>query len=215
MLDPQRKRIAIVGNAEVLKDYASFIDSCDIVIRLNLRADLPALTHGRLGTKTDILCYAPRGARLVVDDPENEAQLRHFANAADRIWFLGPRWWFRLRAGGIARLLVRDRRLVFDASAATLRILRLEDRQVEYFARGFRQSVANRLRDLDSNTGNTLPSAGMVVIQRVLEDPEFAAHRKYVLGFTFEGWHGHPFAAEKRLVEAYSARGLLQILPVD
>jgi hypothetical protein len=215
MLDARQKRIAVVGNADVTKDYSSFIDSCEIVIRLNLRSGLPALMHGRLGKKTDILAYAPRATRLVLDDREHAGQLRRFAEGAQRIWFLGPRLWFRLRPGGIIRFLVRNKRLAFDASATMLKVLQLDDRRIEYFPRGFRHSVAKKLQALDGNTGKAFPSAGIVVIQRVLEDPEFEPYQKYVLGFTFEGWQGHPLAVEKRLVEAHSANGLLQILPVD
>jgi hypothetical protein len=65
----------------------------------------------------------------------------------------------------------------------------------------------------DNATG--FPSAGMVVIQRILEDPEFGSYQRYVLGFTFKGWQGHPFTLEKRLVETHAAKGLLHLLPVD
>jgi hypothetical protein len=215
MLDSRRKKIAIVGNADVSKDYSSFIDSCDAVVRLNLRHGLPALMHGRLGTKTDILAYAPRATRLVLEDREHVGQLRRFAEGVPRIWFLGPRLWFGLKPRDIIRFLARDRRLVFDTSAAMLQALQLENRQIEYFPRGFRSGVARKLHLLDGSTAKGFPSAGMLVIQRVVEDPDFEPWQKYVLGFTFEGWRGHPFALERRLVETHSAKGLLQILPVD
>lgn len=215
MLDSCPKRIAVVGNAEVRKDHSSFIDSCDVVIRLNLRCGLPSLTHRRVGNKTDILGYSPRAVRLVLEDREHAEQVKLFANGAQRIWFLGPRLWFRPRPRGIIRFLARQEELEFDASASMLKLLELEDRQTEYFTRGFRRSVARKVRALDAAAGKTFPSAGMVVIQRVLEDPEFERHQKYLVGFTFEGWQGHPFAAERRLVEAHSAKGLLHVLPVD
>lgn len=210
-----RKTIAIVGNADVTKDYSAFIDSCDLVVRLNLRTGLPALMHDRLGNKTDILCYAPRATRLVVDDWAHLGQLRRFFAEARQIWFVGPKPWFRMRPKGIIRFMLKNERLVFDASAVIVRALQLEDRQIEYFTRDFRDSVAEKLQALASSTESGLPSAGMVVIQRVLEDPEFEAYQKCVLGFTFEGWQGHPFTREQRLVEKYSAQGLLQLLPVD
>ena len=55
------------------------------------------------------------------------------------------------------------------------------------------------------------PSSGMIVIADVLA--RFADSRVLLAGFGHTGWDGHPFAAERELVESYVAGGRVRRPP--
>lgn len=73
------------------------------------------------------------------------------------------------------------------------------------------EAVVIRSRALLRAEGSRLiPSLGFVALVHVLEDPALAAHDKYIAGFGFSGWNGHPWAVEKRIVERWLASGALK-----
>jgi hypothetical protein len=53
------------------------------------------------------------------------------------------------------------------------------------------------------------PSTGIVAIEHVLSCPDFASFDKHIVGFTFEGWDGHPWNAERALIAAHVDAGAL------
>jgi hypothetical protein len=52
----------------------------------------------------------------------------------------------------------------------------------------------------------------MRTIWFVLRSKRFEPHQKYLVGFGFEGWSGHAFDSEARIVKSLARRGKLQIL---
>ena len=56
------------------------------------------------------------------------------------------------------------------------------------------------------------PSSGLVVIADVLDHLTEAGDAVFLVGFGHQGWAGHPFAAERRWVEARVAEGRLRRL---
>ena len=57
-----------------------------------------------------------------------------------------------------------------------------------------------------------VPSSGLIVIAHVLENIAAAGDRVCLAGFGHEGWQWHPFAAERRWVDAHVAAGRLDRL---
>ncbi len=55
----------------------------------------------------------------------------------------------------------------------------------------------------------------MVVIEALLSDPDHADDTIILAGFGHSGWDGHPFDAERRLVDRYIASGrVMRLLPL-
>lgn len=53
------RKIAVVSNGPVRRNYSEFIDSCDLVVRVN---KMEEMSSGKLGTKTDILVVSLYGS---------------------------------------------------------------------------------------------------------------------------------------------------------
>ena len=64
-----------------------------------------------------------------------------------------------------------------------------------------------------------VPSSGMIVVAQVLADvladPGRDRDQVFLAGFSHQGWDGHPFAAERQLIEAHVASGKLVRLNPD
>lgn len=54
-----RRKIAVVANGPVYRNYSEFIDSCDLVVRVN---KMEEMSSGKLGTKTDVLVASLYGS---------------------------------------------------------------------------------------------------------------------------------------------------------
>lgn len=54
-----RRKIAVVANGPVHRNYSEFIDSCDFVFRVN---KMESMSSGKLGTKTDVLVASLYGS---------------------------------------------------------------------------------------------------------------------------------------------------------
>ncbi|MNE85729.1 hypothetical protein D3C80_1827620 [compost metagenome] len=53
------------------------------------------------------------------------------------------------------------------------------------------------------------PSSGLVAILHVLDMAAKDQSQVFITGFTHQGWAGHPFIAEKKLINAFEAEGKL------
>jgi hypothetical protein len=47
------------------------------------------------------------------------------------------------------------------------------------------------------------PSLGFIALVHLLGTRRFADHEKYLCGFVFEGWRGHPWAEEREIVRGW------------
>jgi hypothetical protein len=74
-------------------------------------------------------------------------------------------------------------------------------------ARSIHEHVEAQLAALDPPP-YVVPSSGVVVIAAVLQ--RFQDHAVALAGFSHQGWEWHPFAAERRLVDALATAGRLQ-----
>ena len=62
-------------------------------------------------------------------------------------------------------------------------------------------------------TDAIMPSTGLLGIEMILDDQSFNDYEKYIIGFGWEGWKGHPWHLEKMLIEDYINNGILKTLP--
>jgi hypothetical protein len=195
-----RRTIMIVGNGEIAEGASDMIDAADFVVRFN-----ECGSFGAGGRRTDVVavCNTGRPAKSMLSSPEwrNKEAVR----TAREIWS------------------VRDPRK-FAALRAPLALSHPElddfcDDYTDEFA-AFAAGTGKRHVIIDAAIHDAVdaelqpyhpgpyvvPSSGLVVIAEVM-----AAHPDIVLaGFGHAGWDGHPFAAEKRLVDAYVAAGRLR-----
>lgn len=196
----------IVGNGSVAEGAADLIDAADFVIRFN-----DCRSFGRAGRRTDVIavCNTGRPARNMIQSETWRESAP--VGACSQIWS------------------VRDPGK-FDEMRRPLAISHPElDDFCDDYTEAFRtfaegQGKAHGVIDrrvheaMDAALSAhqpppyVVPSSGMVVIGELLDNPAYAQDAISIAGFSHEGWDGHPFAAEKRLVDAYVAQGLLHRL---
>jgi hypothetical protein len=196
-------RLAIVGNSDrpgggagdAFADWrriGAFIDSADFVVRFNaIRNQTQAWT----GRRTDRLYLRGQGSggRLfarcgvpfyAIDKPRElvvVVDLRPYPRPNDDVYELVD------YEEPIARR---------HSFATTFRL----DQGV----------IAEAQRLVQAESCPLMPSLGFVALAHLLNDSSFTRHDKYLLGFTAEGWNGHPWAVEKRLIDRWLASGVLK-----
>ena len=198
------RHIVVVGNGEVPDSAFSAIEGADIVVRFN---DCRSAQAGNVRTDVVAVCNTGRPAKAMLGSSvwgDSEAVRR-----AGEIWS------------------VRDPRR-FAALCPQLAVSHPElddfcDDYTDGFAAfaaasGKRHRVIGEAVHLavDAALGRhqpgpyIVPSSGMIVIADLLSSG--SPDRISIVGFSHVGWEGHPFAAERRLVDAYVAEGRLRRL---
>ncbi|MGG7516533.1 Urease operon accessory protein [Allorhizobium undicola] len=191
----------IVGNGEVAADAAPFIDACDMVIRFN-----GCRNFGLAGRRTDIvaLCNTGRPAKAMLEDETWRAS--EAVKAASALWMVrDPAHFEALRTGILARHPELDD-FFDDYTAAFAGLCASQGKQHVVIPGAIHGEAVAQLRLHDGDPG-VVPSSGMIVITHLLNDPAYRQDKIMLTGFSHEGWEGHPFAAEKRLIDALVAAG--------
>ncbi|OOG67732.1 Urease operon accessory protein [Sinorhizobium sp. A49] len=201
-----RRTIMIVGNGDVPEGGAATIDAADVVIRFN---DCRSVGTG--GTRTDIVavCNTGRPALAMLGGGrwKNSAAVRQ----AREIWSVRSGEKFAGMRAELAEThpdlddFCDDYTAGFESFAvATGRAHRIIS------------VAAHEQLDRDLSrfapTPYVVPSSGMVVIADVLSGFASAGDDIVLAGFGHDGWGLHPFAAERRYVDALVAGGQLRRL---
>jgi len=196
--------VVIVGNAPVTRDHAALVDGADLAVRFNV----PATWGAGTGRRFDAWVIANGGAGRAF------ARKRPFAAAPYRdlpseVWFsraLGVHADLR-SAHPEGRLQPRSER---DWAARIVEANGLSQPWRRFDAPFYHRCLA-RLRETDPGLEPTLiPSAGFMAVNHVLETRPDAAVA--LVGFTFQGWPGHPWAVEETFMRREAAAGRLTLV---
>jgi hypothetical protein len=197
--------VVIVGNAPLAADRSALVDAAGFVVRFNL----PRTWGETSGTRFDawVLANGRAGRHFARRAPFLDAPYRDLPR---EIWFPRAldvhRELKSAHAGGFAESLVED-----DFSARILKRNRLRQPGLHFGADLYRRCLA-LLRDEGGLTDPTMiPSAGFLATLHVLE--RMPESRVALIGFTFEGWPGHPWAQESRHIHRLAEAGRLTLLP--
>ncbi len=197
--------VVVVGNAALCTDRSGLVDDADFVVRFNV----PRTWGAESGTRFDAWVLA------------NGRAGRHFARQAlfldapyrdlpREIWFPRAvevhRELVEAHEGGFVESLAHD-----DVSERILRRNRLAQPCLHFGADFYRRCLACLGEEGGLPDPTMIPSAGFLAIRHVLE--QMPESRLTLIGFTFEGWPGHPWALEARHVRRLAEAGRLTILP--
>lgn len=192
------KRMIILGNAPMTMDMSEYIDASDLIVRFN-----ECRNYGKgTGSRVDVLCINNFGQPAEEWAKDQTYKKLPFIGQVREIWL--PRTPSLLEH----RKTVKDRHFnparFRDLGDALVSGNQLEDRSIVKFSDALNERILNDLKSLSSGEFRE-PSTGILAIAHILAQPRFADYRKIILGFTFEGWTGHPWSGEKALVERYLA----------
>jgi len=199
------KKITIIGNAPLSWNFfrvIRLIDSSDIVIRMNLCNNLGRKT----GSKIDILGLINRGTPandLVSKNTKLENKIKQ---QLKEIWFSRPsrEWEFDTEN-------VKQYHLPNDVSEEVLIAQELSktNASIRYLSvMGFRHllGIVN-----GNNVYRYEPSTGLSIIHMLLSDSLYTSFDKYLIGFTWQGWHGHNWKAEKDYLHSLQDSGVINL----
>ena len=203
------RRVVLVGNAPLGRSIAARVDAADHVVRFNKARGFGAES----GTRTDELYLVNHGGQMAEWLAEDDLTAHPAVRAARTIVLPVPPLPGHLSAGE-ARALERASGVPVDPDRinhhdAARRLLERAGHAVlgvdvdEY--RAAQDALVGR-----GTAGEPYPSTGFIAIVRTVaraSDDE----RVELFGFTFEGWRGHSWDAEREWVLARVREGRLDI----
>ncbi|OJF97819.1 Urease operon accessory protein [Pararhizobium antarcticum] len=196
----------IVGNGEIGPEHAAAIDAADLVVRFN-----DCRSYGAGGTRTDIVAVCNTGRPALSMLGGGTWKTNAAVRRASEIWCTRAPEKFKALRGDLAVRHPSLEDFCDDYSAGFSAFAAATGRRLFQMPAEAHAAVDDRL----SATGAepyVVPSSGMLVIDEILDRRAMPGDRVTIAGFGHQGWAGHPFAAEKRLVDSYIAAGRLQRL---
>lgn len=197
------RSIMVVGNGDIPEGVAGTVDAGDLVFRFN-----ECRSFGPGGSRTDVvaICSTGRPARRMIASPlwrDSRA-----VQEASAIWSVrDPQKFAELRT--VLALSHPELEDFCDDLSQDFEAFATERGKAHYVVpRAMHEAADSALLDHDPDP-YVVPSSGLIVITELLNNPAYAADSISIAGFSHEGWDGHPFSAERRLVEAYVAAGRL------
>jgi hypothetical protein len=218
------KKVVLIGNAPLEHDLSDFVDSCDCVVRFN------ACRNYRIhsGAKSDVLFLNNAG------NPRSQATLAFLLRKrtrekvakelpytrASQIFFVRPSAAFCKsfleqyipEDNPLRKQQLHDLEVHRDLGREIVAALFLHDKKVTFIDPGFYVAVWKKLQRY-GKTEAIMPSTGILGLEMLLHCASFARYEKYIAGFRFEGWPGHPWELERRLLNDYVERRV--IVPLD
>lgn len=201
-LHPPRRSpadVAIVGNAPEGVDHSRRIDGAEWVVRFNNAAGF----GGRTGRRTTHLALVNRGG-----------QMREWladANFTQRPAVAGARSFLLPfpQEDGRAHAASADGR---DWTRPALRALRPLSRPVHVLPHALHR-LGRAALTAEFGAAQPNPSTGFLVAFLLHRRLQGTTARIHVYGFGFEGWPGHPWAAERAWFAAREREGALRLVP--
>ena len=193
------RHVLIVGNAPIEERVAGLVDGADHVVRFNKTRGF----GGASGSRTDELWLINHGGQMAEWLARDTLTALPAVAFARTIVLPVPMLPGHLSAVQ-ARRRERDRCESIDPDrvnhlAEAQRRLEKEGRTVTRVTAGEYGAAQRALAALSGASGPHHPSSGFIAIHRTLAR---AGSAEYVTlcGFTFEGWRGHSWDAERRWV---------------
>lgn len=192
----------IVGNGEIAEGVASEIDAADTVVRFN-----DCRSFGAGGSRTDIVavCNTGRPARAMLGSAEWRKSPP--VAAASEIWSVRDPAKFAALRTSLALSHPELDDFCDDYTDQFTAFCRATGKRHVVIDQSVHERVDEALSAHEPGS-YVVPSSGLVAIGALMllyPDDDIA-----VTGFSHIGWDGHPFAAEKRLVDFYVSLGRLR-----
>jgi hypothetical protein len=200
------RRITIVGNGNIPEGVADVIDSTDIVIRFN-----GCRSAGRGGVKTDIIAVCNTGRPALDMLAGGRWKANGTVRQASEIWCVRPSQMFAAMRAPLAESHPDLDDFCDDYTIGFETFARVTGRRLSVIP-----AVVHHAADVSLSAFDpppyVVPSSGLIVIAHVLDSIARDGDRVSIAGFGHEGWLWHPFAAERRWVDARIAAGRLDRL---
>lgn len=182
-------RIALVGNGPVA-EAADRVDDHDLVVRFNRCTSYA----GCSGRRVDVLCIVNTGLP--------GAEFAENASAIDQTALReARRFWLPKAPDLVARYASTPKGHLWKDYSAEIVERRLAGRPWEFLPPQTFDDAQAALRAHGADVESE-PSTGMLVLFHLRRD--FPSSKVTLFGFTHQGWRGHPWDAERRLIASWN-----------
>ncbi|MCA1367917.1 Urease operon accessory protein [Bradyrhizobium sp. BRP14] len=202
-----RRVIMIVGNGAVADGAAATIDAADLVIRFN---DCRSVGGG--GVKTDVVAVCNTGRPALSMLAGGRWKTSEAVRQAREIWSVRSGVKFAQMRAALAESHPDLDDFCDDYTAGFASFARATGRKHRVVPSETHERLDRDLARFEP-LPYVVPSSGLVVIADVLSSFASAGDDIVLTGFGHSGWEWHPFAAERRYVDALVAQGRLRRLP--
>lgn len=215
-LSESTKTMYIIGNANVSDDMGKKVDSSDYVIRFNKMNNYNKNT----GTKTNAWVLSSNKFLInqMIYSPgsiENKPVLsiREMVKVSENVYFSIPPFLpvtTSAKSRAFQRLVSEDKMERVNAVHNFVEHFKVGERafRIIEFPVKYSQDLAPDLWP----PRWTCPSNGYLVTRMFVDDPTYYRYKKYLIGFSWEGWSGHPWELEKLYIEKMEREGLIEVL---
>nr|WP_132073684.1 Urease operon accessory protein [Sinorhizobium americanum] len=200
------RRVMIVGNGEVPEGAAAAIDAADLVIRFN-----DCRSVGRGGTRTDIVAVCNTGRPALAMLGGGRWKTSEPVRQAREIWSVRSAAKFAAMRADLANTHPGLDDFCDDYTTGFESFARLTGRRHRVVPPETHERLEQDLARF-APPPYVAPSSGLVVIADILSGIASAGDEIVLAGFGHTGWEWHPFAAERRYVDAHAAAGRLRRL---
>lgn len=198
------REITIVGNAALSDDYSMVVDRSDLVVRFNI----PRTFNSGSGNRFDIWVIANSAGgsqfakqkkflRAVYKDLPSEIWFPRNVEVHRKIRQTHPNGFLG------ANTEIDFGREILDRNNITTRAVRFDE--------PFYWNCLRKLKYLTESLDPTMiPSAGFMALIYIVE--RYKTAKVKLIGFSFEGWRGHPWKTEKKYAKHLEDNGIITII---
>lgn len=199
--------IVLVGNAPLKRDHSSLVDRADLVVRFNI----PRTYGAGSGTRFDVWTIAnTAGGRQLADSQVFKSAV--YKDQPSQLWI--PRSvdvHKELRALHTESETLLTSASEIDFSDEIIRANDLKQLNIVRFPANVYWGCLDILRSAATRQERVrIPSTGFLTIYYVLQI--LSQRPLIVIGFSFEGWNGHPWHLEKKIVQHWADQGMLTLI---
>jgi hypothetical protein len=201
--------LAIVGNAPVAVNYDRLVDSTSLVIRFNHLNNLGARTGSRMdvwviASHPWLLHHFASDHKLLSESPL--PTITELEQGNTRIWFPIP----------AVPAIIASRHRIPDYTERLAAITAFMSSVLKDFTEP--DILTFDPRHCDDLLPETwphhcvLPSNGYLITKYVLSSACYSAYQKTAVGFSWTGWHGHPWPSERIFFQYLAQRNHISLL---
>lgn len=203
-----KKRLVVVGNADLPRDFSKLIDSADYVLRFNH----PRLLNGWSGTKTSCLMMCNSGKPMQEKLKDQSFVDNQFFQAAQLITLVYHPDIMKayFKQPYLTSRLLKHRRL--DWTNQAIKVFGGLGKDIVIKSAQFYLSACAEIGIKGEGLKQWFPSTGYLGIWDCLQRFNLDEWDIFICGFTWQGWKHHAWSAEEQWVRARIAEGACHFL---
>lgn len=203
------KKIFVVGNGSVKNDLSKIVDKADFVFRFNSMCNYNQNT----GKKTDIWVQSSNRALInrLIEDPSQvelntKIKIKEYLMSDIKILFTTPNY-FPIKK----RFIIESERK--ERYESVIKFLTHYDLMCQrYEMIDFPVKYLFDLNPERWNLKHKCPSNGYLITRYLIDKDEYSGYEINLVGFTWEGWEGHPWEYEKKYLKMLHLNKIIKII---